>query len=164
MSKELQGDYRKFMDKNYLGAWDVPEGEDLILTIDHAEQNEVQNKQGKDMKLTIHFKEDKKPMILNKTNSDSISKAVGSKRVEKWKGQRISIYVANVSAFGGTTDALRVRDYAPKVERAVCADCGKEIKAMDGFSVNQIIIRSRELYNADLCMDCAKKRKEAESE
>lgn len=162
MSKELQGDYRKFMDKNYLGSWDIPEGEDLVLTIDHAEQNEVQNKQGKDNKLVIHFVEEYKPMILNKTNSDSISKAVGSKRVEKWKGQPISIYVANVTAFGGTTDALRIRDYAPKVTKAVCADCGKEITATDGFSVNKIVLRSQELYGCDLCMDCAKKRKEAE--
>lgn len=161
MSKELTGDYRKFMDKNYLGSWDVPEGEDLVLTIDHAEQNEVQNKQGKDNKLVIHFEEDYKPMILNKTNSDSISKVCGSKRVERWKGQPISIYVANVSAFGGTADALRIRDYAPMIEKAVCAFCGKEIKPADGFSVNQIVIRSRELYNEDLCMDCARKRKEA---
>lgn len=31
---ELKGDYRKFMDKSYLGAWDVPDDGDLILTID----------------------------------------------------------------------------------------------------------------------------------
>lgn len=161
MADKLTGDYRKYMDKNYLGAWDVPDGADLVLTIDHAEQNEVQNKQGKDIKLTIHFKEDEKPMILNKTNSESISKAVGSKKVEDWAGKPISIYVANVSAFGGTTDALRVRDYPPKVTKAVCADCGKEIKEADGFTVNNIVKRSQELYGADLCMDCAKKRKEA---
>ena len=27
---DLKGDYRKFMDKNYLGAWDVPDGEDRV--------------------------------------------------------------------------------------------------------------------------------------
>lgn len=160
MSKELVGDYRKFMDKKYLGSWDVPEGEDLILTIDHAEQNEVQNKQGKDDKLVIHFVEDYKPMILNKTNSDSISSAVGSKRVENWKGQPISIYVANVSAFGGTTDALRIRDYAPKVEKAICADCGKEITAHDKYTVNKIVTLTRDKYGEALCWDCGQKRKE----
>lgn len=162
MTKELTGDYRKFMDKKYLGSWDVPEGGDLVLTIASVEQNEVQNQQGKEIKLTLHFAEDYKPMILNKTNSESISKAVGSKRVENWVGNAISIYVAQVNAFGGTTDALRIRDYAPKVTKAVCSDCGKEIKAADGFSVNKIVLRSQELYGCDLCMDCAKKRKEAE--
>lgn len=28
---ELKGDYRKFMDKSYLGAWDVPDDGDLIV-------------------------------------------------------------------------------------------------------------------------------------
>ena len=162
MSKELTGDYRKFMDKNFLGSWDVPDGGDLILTIDHAERNEVQNQKGKDVKLTIHFVEDFKPMILNKTNSDRISKAVGSKKVEDWKGKAISIYVETVSAFGGTTDALRIRDYAPKVEKAVCEECGKEIKAIDGYSVNQIVMLNKERYGQALCVDCAKKRKDAE--
>lgn len=162
MAETLTGDYRKFMDKSFLGAWDVPEGEDLVLTIDHAEQNEVQNKQGKDVKLTIHFIEDKKPMILNKTNSESISKTVGSKKVEDWKGKAISIYVAQVNAFGGTTDALRVREYPPKVTDVICEDCKKKITASDGFSVNKIVTRSQELFGANICMDCAKKRKEAE--
>lgn len=162
MSKELTGDYRKYMDKNFLGSWDVPDKGDLVLTIDHAERNEVQNQKGTDVKLTIHFVEDFKPMILNKTNSDRISKAVGSKKVEDWKGKAISIYVETVSAFGGTTDALRIRDYAPKVERAVCEECGKEIKAIDGYSVNQIVMLNKERYGQALCVDCAKKRKDAE--
>ena len=64
MSKELTGDFRKYMDKNYLGSWDVPDGSDLVLTIDHAEQNDVQNDRGKQKKLTLHFRErDYKPMI-----------------------------------------------------------------------------------------------------
>ena len=55
MSSRLTGDFRKFMDKNYLGSWDVPDGEDLVLTIDHVEQNEVKNERGSERKLTIHF-------------------------------------------------------------------------------------------------------------
>lgn len=164
--EQLTGDYRRFMDKNYLGSWDVPEGSDLVLTIDHPERNEVQNQQGKENKLVIHFKEDYKPMILNKTNSESISKAVGSKKVEDWCGNRISIYVKEVAAFGGTTDALRVRDYAPKVEEAICEECGSVIKPVkhEGktYSVNKIVELSRGKYGQVLCWDCASERKEAE--
>ena len=36
MSEKLTGDFRKFMDKSFLGSWDVPDGGDLILTIDHV--------------------------------------------------------------------------------------------------------------------------------
>lgn len=165
MSREITGDYRKYMNKNYLGSWDVPDGEDLILTIDHAEHEEVQNQQGKEMKLTLHFAEKEyKPMILNKTNSESISKAIGSSKVEDWADKKISIYTAQVQAFGGTTDALRIRNYAPKVEEAICEECGSVITAHGSYSVNKIVTMGRSKYGQALCWDCAAKRKEAENE
>ena len=164
MSEKLTGDYRRFMDKNYLGAWDVPDGEDLILTIDHAARDDVKNERGSERKLTIHFVEDYKPMILNATNSKAISAAYGSTKVEDWAGKKIAIYTTKVTAFGGTTDALRIRTTAPKVTEAFCQDCGEEIKPTDGYSVNKIITRSQALFGADRCMDCAKKRKEAETD
>lgn len=159
---KLKGDYRQFMDKNYLGSWDVPDGEDLILTIDHAAKDEVKNERGSEKKLTIHFVEDKKPMILNATNSKAISAAVGSTKVEDWAGQKIAIYTTKVTAFGGTTDALRIRTTAPKVTEAICSDCGKPVKAHDGYSVNKIVELSKGKYGAVLCWDCSLKRKEGE--
>ena len=164
MAERLTGDYRKYMDKNYLGAWDVPEGEDLILTIDHAAKDEVKNERGSEKKLTIHFVEDEKPMILNKVNSESISEAVGSKKVEDWAGNRIAIYVAQVTAFGGTTDALRVRPYAPKETVVTCESCGKTIEAHGSYSVNKIVTMSKSKYGEALCWDCAQVRKESTEE
>jgi hypothetical protein len=58
MSSKLTGDYRKYMDKNFLGSWDIPDGDDLVLTISDVEQNEVKNERGSERKLTIHFAED----------------------------------------------------------------------------------------------------------
>ena len=118
MAERLTGDYRKYLNKNFLGAWDVPEDGDLILTIDHAERNEVQNERGKETKTVLYFKEDYKPMILNKVNPDSISKALGSTHIEDWEGKRIAIFSEKVNAFGGLKDALRVRPYPPKETRA----------------------------------------------
>ena len=80
---KLQGDFRKFMNKNYLGSWDIPDGDDLIATIDHVEREQVENAKGKELKLTIHFTDrGLKPMILNSTNSQRISKVAGTTRVE----------------------------------------------------------------------------------
>ena len=76
---ELTGDYRRYMDKDFFGAWDIPDGGDLIVTIDHAEINEVTNERGKEKKLTVHFKGDYKPLICNATNGNAISEALGSK-------------------------------------------------------------------------------------
>ena len=158
---ELIGDYRKFMDKNYLGAWDVPDGEDLILTIDKAARDDVKNERGTERKLTIHFVEDYKPMILNATNSKAISEACGSTKVETWAGKRIAIYTTKVTAFGGTTDALRIRNYPPKETDVICEDCGKKVTPHDGFSVNKIVTRSEALFGKKYCWECSIKHKEA---
>ena len=161
MAERLTGDYRKYLDKNYLGAWDVPDDGDLILTIDHAERNEVQNERGKETKTVLYFKEDYKPMILNKVNPDSISKALGSTKLEDWEGKRIAIFSEKVNAFGGVKDALRVRPYPPKETDVFCEDCGQKVTVHGSYSVNKIITMSRAKYGADLCWDCAMKRKEA---
>ena len=162
MAERLTGDYRKYLDKNYLGAWDVPDDGDLILTIDHAERNEVQNERGKEMKTVLYFKEDYKPMILNKVNPDSISKALGSTKIEDWEGKRISIYTEQVPAFGSVKDALRVRPYPPKITEVYCEDCGQLVTPHDGYSVNKIVTRSKALFGGkSYCWDCSIKHKEA---
>lgn len=161
MAEKLTGDYRKYLDKNYLGAWDVPEDGDLILTIDHAERNEVQNERGKETKTVLYFVEGYKPMILNKVNPEAISKALGSTKFENWEGKRISIYTDKVSAFGGVKDALRVRPFPPKEIRVFCENCGSEIEAHGNFSVNKIVTMSRAKYGEALCWECAQAKKEA---
>ena len=159
---ELTGDYRKFMDKNYLGSWDVPDGEDLVLTIDRAARDDVKNERGTERKLTLHFVEDYKPMILNATNAKAISEATGSTKVETWSGQRVAIYTTKVTAFGGTTDALRIRNYPPKETKAFCDNCGSAIEPHGSYSVNKIVTMSKAKYGQTLCWDCASARKEAE--
>lgn len=159
---ELTGDYRKFMDKNYLGSWDVPDGEDLVLTIDKAARDDVKNERGSEKKLTLHFVEDYKPMILNATNSKAISEAVGSTKVEDWSGKRVAIYTTKVTAFGGTTDALRIRNYPPKETKAYCDNCGSLIEPHGSYSVNKIVTMSKAKYGQALCWDCASARKEAD--
>ena len=97
MSDRLSGDFRKFMDKSFLGSWDVPDGSDLILTIDHAARDDVKNEKGQEKKLTLHFKETGyKPMICNTTNAKAISKAYNSTKVEDWENKKIAIYKATL--------------------------------------------------------------------
>ena len=163
MSSRLTGDFRKFMDKNYLGSWDVPDGEDLVLTIDHVEQNDVKNERGSERKLTIHFAErGYKPMILNTTNAKRIGKVAGSNKVENWENLRIAIYTEKVTAFGGTTDALRIREYPPRETEAFCDECGQKITRHGEYSVNKIVQLSKAKYGKCLCGDCSIKAKEAE--
>lgn len=160
MSERLTGDFRKYMDKNYLGSWDVPEGEDLVLTVDHCERNEVQNERGSEKKLVMYFKEKGyKPMILNTVNSEAISEAYGSKRVEDWEGKKIAITTEKVKAFGSLKDALRIRPYKPKVTEEFCEECGSAIERHGEYSVNKIVTMTEARYGKKLCWDCAKKSK-----
>ncbi len=162
MSSRLTGDYRKYMDKNYLGSWDIPEGEDLILTISNVEQDDVKNERGSERKLTIHFAEDYKPLIMNATNCDRITQAYGSPKVEDWIGKRIALTTEKVPAFGSVKDAVRIRPYPPKVTEAFCDECGQKITRHGDYSVNKIVQLSKAKYKKCLCWDCSMKAKEAE--
>ena len=166
MGERLKGDFRKFMDKNFLGAWDVPDNSDLVLTVDYAARDEVQNDRGREKKLTIHFKEDYKPMICNTTNAKAISKAYNSTRVEDWENKKIAIYKATISAFGQTTECLRVREYPPRVEEYVCEECGQVIAdtLVNGktFRAKAIANNALTKFGRYLCYDCVLSEKETE--
>lgn len=168
MSEKLTGDFRKFMDKSFLGAWDLNEGKDTVLTIDHVERNEVKNDRGTEKKMTIHFVEQGyKPMICNTTNAKAISKAHGSTKVEDWEKKKISLYKATISAFGQTTECIRVRDYAPKNDEIYCEVCGELITdvTVDGKTHKAKVIANRALskFGKYMCFDCATAAAEEET-
>lgn len=159
-------DYRKLMDKPYLGAWDIPENGELVLTIKSVTTDKVMNESRKEEeKMLIEFSDAKKPMICNVTNAKAISKVAGSTYIEDWAGVRIILYATEVSAFGDTRDAIRVRPYPPKIDTSnlVCADCGKKITDHGKYSASSIAESSRGTYGRTLCWDCAQKAKDAEA-
>lgn len=156
MAEKLKGDFRKFMDKSFLGAWDVPDGSDLVLTIDHVSRDDVQNEKGHEKKMALHFKErDYKPMICNTTNAKAISKAYGSTKVEDWENKKIGIYKATISAFGQTTECLRVREYPPKSDEIYCEECGELITDHDKYKAKAIANNALTKFGKYMCWDCA---------
>lgn len=166
MSEELSGDFRRFMDKSFLGAWDLPDKDDLVLTIDHVAVDEVKNDRGTEKKMTLHFIEKNyKPMICNTTNAKAISAAHGSTKVEDWKGKKISLYKAQISAFGQTTECIRIRDYKPKTDEFYCDECGELIEdvTIEGKTYRAKAIANNALtkFGRYLCYECAQKAKEA---
>ena len=163
MAEKLKGDFRKFMDKSFLGAWDVPDGSDLVLTIDHVSRDDVQNEKGREKKMALHFKErDYKPMICNTTNAKAISKAYGSTKVEDWENKKIGIYKATISAFGQTTECLRVRDYPPKSDEIYCEVCGELITDHEQFEAKVIANRALTKFGKYMCFNCAHEAAELE--
>ena len=163
MADRLTGDYHKALDKQWLGHWDCPAGgeEDLVVTIDHFAKAEVTGTNGsKDKKNICYFKECK-PLICNVTNMKMIAKVLGSNNFEDWEGQTIALYEADERR-AEDGKAVRVRPYKPKVQAAICADCGRPVTAHGDYSVNKIVTMSTSKYGTTLCWDCSVKRKEAE--
>ena len=153
--------WKKLNNPDYLGAYALNPGEDMTLTIKSAGEETFPGTSGKKEKgLLVHFTEQPKPMICNATNAKTITKVAGSPYIEDWPGVRIALYSEEVSAFGETVDALRVRPYPPKTEEYVCRDCGCVIEDEGKYTARAIAQSARSRFGRELCMDCARKAKE----
>ena len=107
--------WKQLKNPDYIGAYALQPGEELILTIKSCGLEQVANTDGKKQDcLVVHFMEQVKPMILNTTNAKTISKVHQTPYMEQWVGKKIQIYARRIRAFGEDVDALRVRDFAPK--------------------------------------------------
>ena len=155
MKREIEGDLRQVL-KPYLGHWDVPEGGDLILTIDKIYEEEVKNQHGTELKPVMYFREpDAKPMIVNKVNNDMITKLHGKRtKSNTWAGKKIALYEAKEPKSADGL-ALRIRDYLPKQDEIICADCGKVIKDYGKYKAKVIANRALTKFDRYLCYECA---------
>jgi len=111
--------WKKAFNKDYLGAHDLDEGQELKLTIDKIVVKEIPNHNGQKEKRNVaYFKQKVKPMVLNAGACKIISRFAGSHFIENWSGVSIQVYVQdNVKAFGEVTDALRIREQPPRMEK-----------------------------------------------
>jgi len=108
--------WRKMFDERFVGAWDLEDG-DKTVTIERTGQEKVHGTDGDEMRPAVYFKGAKKAMVLNKTNAKAIAALYGND-VEGWIGKRITLTSAMVSAFGETTEAVRVVPRVPAPAKA----------------------------------------------
>jgi hypothetical protein len=96
----------------FLKASDLPEGRDVIVTIEKANVEDIGQGTNKDRKIVLGFKGKDKELVCNKTNANSISKIYGDE-TEDWIGKPISLFVMDVEYQGDLMPAIRVRPRAP---------------------------------------------------
>lgn len=100
----------------YLTKDDV--GEDgLILTVKGFRMETLETDDGNEDKMVLHFMENVKPMVLNRTNAQLMSLATGAKVAGEAKGKQIVVYNDPTVSFGGKiTGGLRIKKLtsAPK--------------------------------------------------
>lgn len=105
--------------KNYLGAWSVTNG-DEVVTIKRIGEEEMFDAQTGEKKsgLCVWFHEKELPMVLNVTNAQTISEVLGTDIVKNWIGKKVILGTSKVKAFGKVVEALRIRDRKPVAEKA----------------------------------------------
>lgn len=101
--------------KNYLGHWDLPNGNPVVLTIKSASWEEVKNPvlNTKDVKRVIRFLESDlwvKPFICNETNAKTIFKTIGSDFMEDSTGKKIKLCISKVMIKREEVNCLRVQN------------------------------------------------------
>ena len=163
-----QTHWKKLTNPDYLGAYSIEDGKDLILTVKKVVQEPVTGPDGKKEDCVVcYWEENQKPMILNVTNCKTISKLANSPYIEQWAGQRLQIGVERVKAFGDVVDALRVRKTKPKAQvdekPIVCEECGQIVQAAYGMTPSKWVeyAKGKLKTNKTLCADCASKLAEA---
>ena len=159
---EVLTHWKKLTNPDYLGAYALEPGQDLIVTIKSVANEVVTGTDGKKETCSVmHFAENVKPLVLNATNSKTITKLLKTPYIEQWAGRKIQLYVeSGIKAFGDIVDAIRVRPFLPVVELK-CSDCGKQIEGFGGKSADVIARHTLKNYGKMLCSECATKAAEA---
>jgi hypothetical protein len=161
-----QTHWKKLYNPDYLGAYSLDPGKDMVLTIKTVSVELVTGTDGKkEENMVMRFEEKGvKPMVLNSTNSKTIQKLYKTPYIEDWTGKKIQLFVENVKAFGEVVEALRIRPTPPRQTNVAvstkCVDCESIIQAFGSMTAEKMALYTTEKYGRAICSECAKKIKE----
>src|SRR5260370_30556488 len=94
----------------YLKAADV-KAKPIVTAISHLAQEMVGKGPEAEEKHVLHF-EDQKPLVLNRTNWDTLEEAFGDS--DDWPGQKGKLRSARTQSQGKSVDGLRLEAIVPK--------------------------------------------------
>jgi hypothetical protein len=108
--------WKQLQDPRFIGAYALPNGDDMTVTITNVRKEEVTMMGGKKEDHTIVYLANQKPLILNVTNSKSIAKLYGA-YIEDWEGKDITLYASTTKMGGEIVECLRIRPSVPKKQK-----------------------------------------------
>ena len=92
----------------YIKASDLPEdGVAVPVTIKEVVTEEIGR--DKQVKPVIYFKGQDKGFVANKTNCNTIAKALGSRDTDDWEGKTILLYSTEVQFGDEMVESIRVK-------------------------------------------------------
>ena len=152
--------YKRLINPDYLGAYSLDPGKDMVLTIKTVKREVITGAGGKKEECPVcHWAENEKPMVLNMTNMKTIAKMYGP-YIEHWTGKRVQIYASTTKFGGDTVECLRIRKDPPEDVSVACEECGQFIAPAFSMSVTQLAAYTWKKYGKKLCAECAQKMKE----
>ena len=176
----LTGDERLGQDRDseYLGAEDIDDGAEPILTIAGLWNGMVTLQRGKEKKDVLTFAEERVPgirqvrqLIVNSTNRKTLRKLYGDAKASTLEGKKIQLYIDHKvrdPQDGTLTDGIRIRPFKPREQELppvpLCSDCGQSIQPAMGKDARWLAAYTAKHYNVPLCAECAQKRKERAAE
>jgi hypothetical protein len=153
--------WKKLYNPDYLGAYSLEPGKDMVLTIKTVSVEMVTGTDGKkEENMVIRFEEKgAKPMVLNSTNAKTIEKIYKTPYIDEWSGKKIQLFADKVKAFGEVVEALRIRPTIPREAKidTKCSDCKGDIQVFGQMSAEQMALYTTKKYNKPLCSECATK-------
>lgn len=156
--------WKRLINPDYLGAYSLEAGNDMILTIKSVKREMITGTGGKKEECPVcHWQENQKPMILNVTNMKSIAKMYGP-YIENWAGKRVQIYASTTKFGGDTVECLRIRKNPPEEVQIPCEECGQMITPAFSMNVSQLAAYTRKKYGKTMCAECAKAKKEEQTD
>ena len=171
--KPLRGDEKLERDSEYMGADDIAEGIEPVLTIKNIYRGKVTLSRGKEVKNVLTFVEESvpginevRPLIVNSTNRQTLKKLYKQVTANALEGKKIQLWiehgVRNPSK-NELTDGIRIRDKIPKAGKTVvapkCSVCGNDIVGVSGLTAEQVAKMTKDKYGKQMCSDCAAKKK-----
>jgi hypothetical protein len=120
----------------YMTAADFEDG-DVTATIISAEVEMIGQGADASQKIILGLKGIKKPIVVNRTNANTIAKVTGSDDTDDWIGKRITIGASEVEFKGDLVMSIRVRlkKPAPVAAKAIVEnpDADEAMPSADEF-------------------------------
>ncbi len=100
-------------DKDYIGAWSLPDGKDMVVTITKVVAGTltgIGNRKNK--KPVVYMTGTDKGLALNATNSKTIAAMYGN-HVEEWTGKQIALFKTMTQFGSEQMECVRIRPAVP---------------------------------------------------
>lgn len=178
--RQLTGDERlgQMRESEYLGAEDIDDGVEPILTVAGLWYGKVTLQRGRENKDVLTFAEESvpgirqvRPLIVNATNRKTLRKLYGDAKADTLVGKQIQLFIDhNVRdpQDGGYTDGIRIRSHKPRPPKQEpippCTDCGGEITPAGSITTAaDMVAYTKRCYSVPLCPNCVSKRRAAKA-